>query len=706
MSVNHEVKGALARLLATENLIVEHKQVSTAMFDVERRVLTLPIWNRASNDVYDMLVAHEVGHALYTPNEDWTLQIKVPRQFINVTEDARIEKLMKRRYGGLNKSFYKGYSDLVTEDFFSIEGEDISLMNLADRANLWFKIGSIVDIPIKRNEMDIINMIANAETFDEALKAAEVLYEYCKKEIEENSTEIEVENQLQSNSDSNDNQSSSESEESDNDEGESDQTESQGSDLTSAEEEKTEVSGQSSQDKMEVKTDSSLAENLENLTDMQGRETIYVERPTLLMENIVASNQECHGILSTFFNEEVDPEYFSYVDKEYIKYKNNSLKEVNYLVKEFECRKAADSYARATVSRTGILDTQNLHTFKWNEDLFKKVTTLNDGKNHGLVFILDWSGSMAKVMLDTCKQLFNLVSFCRKVGIPYEVYAFSSEYKICQTKRTEDGRVTDNIIMDPNKLYISPDFCLMNILSSKTKSKESDIQMRNLYRTASQFTNDYGYKIPYGWGLSGTPLNETLLTLHHILPKFQKENGLQKMHCVILTDGEAHHLNRTVTIKRPWEDDNRIGVNHLTLNTQLRDVKVGRIYKSFDSAYFCITQTLLENLSDNFPNTNFIGIRLLANRDLKHFIRVYSPEKTESEVESLDKSWRKDKSLVMTAGGYKKYFAINSNSLDDEFDFSEIEFETKTQIRNAFKKSFKAKANNKKILNEFISLIA
>ena len=64
-----EIKETLAKLLATENLIVEHRKVSTASFDVENRVLTLPMWERASNLVYDLLVGHEVGHALYTPNE-------------------------------------------------------------------------------------------------------------------------------------------------------------------------------------------------------------------------------------------------------------------------------------------------------------------------------------------------------------------------------------------------------------------------------------------------------------------------------------------------------------------------------------------------------------------------------------------------------------------------------------------------------------
>lgn len=90
MSVNFEIKGMLARLLATEDLIVEHKKVETACFNVHTRVLTLPMWEKASNVVYDMLVAHEVSHALYTPDEDMT-SLGVPHQFVNIVEDARVE---------------------------------------------------------------------------------------------------------------------------------------------------------------------------------------------------------------------------------------------------------------------------------------------------------------------------------------------------------------------------------------------------------------------------------------------------------------------------------------------------------------------------------------------------------------------------------------------------------------------------------------
>ena len=106
--VKHEIKSQLAKLLATEDLIVEHRNVETAQFDVRTRVLTLPNWERASNDVYDMLVGHEVGHALYTPDIEWFKTLQIPPSFVNIVEDVRIEKLMKRRYAGLAKTFRRG----------------------------------------------------------------------------------------------------------------------------------------------------------------------------------------------------------------------------------------------------------------------------------------------------------------------------------------------------------------------------------------------------------------------------------------------------------------------------------------------------------------------------------------------------------------------------------------------------------------------
>jgi hypothetical protein len=120
MTLTHEVRGSLARCLSQENIIVEHKKVPTAMFDVERRVLTLPNWSKASDTVYQLLILHEISHAIWTDNIDWTVDYpEVPKDILNVLEDVRVEKLCKRKYPGSAKIFYNGYQELNNDDFFS-----------------------------------------------------------------------------------------------------------------------------------------------------------------------------------------------------------------------------------------------------------------------------------------------------------------------------------------------------------------------------------------------------------------------------------------------------------------------------------------------------------------------------------------------------------------------------------------------------------
>ena len=182
-----EIKETLAKLLATENLIVEHRKVGTASFDVDKRVLTLPMWERASNRVYDLLVGHEVGHALYTPNVDWKKDkyAEVPMGFVNVVEDARIEKLMKRRYAGLSKTFYNGYQELHREDFFSVENEDMSKMSFIDRINLYYKIGAYHMIGFSQEEKPYVDRTGKVETWEEVLDLSYDIFEYLKTKKDE-----------------------------------------------------------------------------------------------------------------------------------------------------------------------------------------------------------------------------------------------------------------------------------------------------------------------------------------------------------------------------------------------------------------------------------------------------------------------------------------------------------------------------------------
>ena len=189
MSVNLEIKGTLAKLLATEDLIIENKQVETACFNVQTRVLTLPMWERADEIVYDMLVGHEVGHALFTPNRD--PKKGIPQSFINVTEDARIEKLMKRKYLGLGRTFYNAYQTMFQDDFFELDGEDIDALSLADKINLHYKVGAFLAISFNEEEQKIVDLVGDTETFEDAENAAEILYKYCKDHQEDTEDEGE-----------------------------------------------------------------------------------------------------------------------------------------------------------------------------------------------------------------------------------------------------------------------------------------------------------------------------------------------------------------------------------------------------------------------------------------------------------------------------------------------------------------------------------
>jgi hypothetical protein len=726
MSVRHEIKSQLAKLLATEDLVVEHKKVDTAQFNVHTRVLTLPLWDKASNTVYDLLVGHEVGHALFTPDEDWTENVKVPQQFVNIVEDARIEKLMKRRYAGLAKTFYNGYKELADDDFFQIADEKINEMNLADRANLWFKIGNFTDILIERGEeIDIINQITDVETFPEVLIAAEVLYNYCKKKQKQQKKVADVDlNQQEDESESQNVEIQiSQDEKDENESSKSDQTKQSGNSI-----ENQNIVNLSEQDEEpEVRTADSLESKLKDLVSSDDwGDNVYVEIPQVNLDTVIGKNADIHKDIDGCFNRQqkfyeenlkknykhLTPEsLFLNADVGFKKFKLSAQKEVNYLVKEFECRKAADSYARASTSRTGVFDCTKLHSYKYKEDLFRKVTTLAEGKNHGLVFILDWSGSMGPVMTDTCKQLFNLVWFCKKVSIPFEVYAFTNEWRRGEYDyETETFKAADRTSHYEKKeglLCVEECFSLINLLTSKISGKELEHQMMNVWRFAVSFADTYRtpYILPQRLSLSGTPLNESLIALHQILPKFQKENKIQKVQCVVLTDGEANYLSYHKEVKRPWENRHRVGAVGINpMKTFLRDRKLGTTYK-FDFGYHQFTDTLLRNLKDKFPTVNFIGIRVLCGRDANRFINLYHSN-SDKQYDKIQSDWKKLKSFKITNSAYDAYFGLSSSALAQDSEFDVADDATKAQIKSAFVKSLKTKKLNKKLLGEFISLIA
>ena len=777
MTINTGVKGTLAKLLATEDLVVEHRKCETAQFDVERRVLTLPVWDNASEDVYDMLVSHEVGHALFTPNEDWTSKIKVPHSFINVIEDARIEKLMKRKYAGLPKTFFKGYQELDGEDFFQVNDKgDLRDIQLIDRINLQFKVGNFTYIPFQDSEYEFVKRAEEVETFEEVMQLSKDIFDFMKQRWEEEQAEKaeeEQEEMLSMEGGEGGQQPDYLEEGEDLSEGkgnkaeDAEQTPDQEiinpnqpwdsldteagqappTPATAQEPTKADVNTEASaptpeQFKPEAETDNTFIQKVKDYVKHGGYEIEYVEIPRVNdLKDVIISEKEIQEELDTWFtdfqltrqcnsswssdqnvdNDQLNEAIYTLglADKEYEKFRKQSQPEVNYLVKEFEMRKSAQAYARAGVSRTGVLNTKILHQYKYNEDLFKKVTTLPDGKNHGMIFVLDWSGSMNHNLLDTVKQVCSLAWFCRKVQIPFKVYAFSN-YRMSWGRK--------QMIM-PEKIGnvdLNEGFCLMELLTSNGNNKTFEHNIKNFFRVGmsagdyrledsndlqenyNRFSYYHGRRLPNPpkFGLGSTPLMETVTVLHSVIPAFRKETGAEKISVSILSDGETAPCSYYCPRNFMGEVE-RYYSNSFNSRCQLRNRKTGRVYPhSYDieTSY----NSFLSHLKESFPYVNLLGFRILSKGEGGSYFRQQSVRGYfKGSWEEASASYKKNRFFEMDNSGFDKLFILPSTNTTDDHSMEELdEGATKAQIRSAFKKMFKGKASNKRLLTSFSKTVA
>ena len=706
MTVNTEVKGNLARLLATENLKVEHRRVSTACFDVSSRTLILPIWKSASNTVYDLLVGHEVGHALYTPNEDFGT---APKDFVNVLEDARIEKMMKRTYPGLRKSFYDGYRELWNDDFFGVRDANIESLSLIDRINLYFKGNP--DMFFSDDEKVWVSRASNTNTFKEVIALAEELYGYAKEKQEEK------QDVMMPSSKDGQAQADRQEEISGGDESEEYMTheemleeayrrenEDSDSDLDTPS-----YSGRE-YDETESMTDAALQEALETLVDDDAKEWIYVDLPKINLYDYVTpwretqSKLECHFEGRAFPDKQSHDYHFKALEFTKTKsdeYKKSALKSVNYLVKQFEMKKSADQYARAATSRTGVLDTNKLHIYRYNEDIFKKVTVIPDGKNHGMIMLLDWSGSMGNVLMDTLKQTYNLIWFCRKVGIPFRVYAFQSGY---YNNRYE------NINQDAseNTLHIGNDFRLLEFFSSKMNARQLDLQLDYVWAQAFGISHYTGHSCLAEYTLGGTPLGEATICMREAVRQMKLVDKVQKVNVVALTDGESNPLSFAYRLPENTYRGGEIRSEYLCHNRNkifiLRDPVTGYSRRLKTSPY----ETTKEIVSffKEVTDYNWIGIRLCSKTEMSRYVRDLV-----EDIDKYSKQWTKERYVEVgdESGFTKQFFMPNQyigNGTEDLNVKQKGEVATKAELSRAFKKHMGSKMTNKTILNAFIEQIA
>ena len=758
-------KSTLVKLLAEEDLQVTYKKVPTAHFDVNAREIVLPIWKDKSESVMDMMSLHEVGHALWTPLDliEKGQKQKVKHSFLNVLEDVRIEKMIQEKYLGSKKIFKKAYDELLEKDFFGINEKDLSKLNLIDKINMHYK--HVPNIPFEDNELEWVEKANQTKTADDVLNLAVELQEWMYSQEKDKTDEMfdidlpfnesendDIENQDEKNSS---NMESDDTEETEDESEDGDSTSGSGSDRNDNQKENESSlnklkDGGEDFDGIESVTDSNYTKNqYQAASDEDIKETEILNIPKININEAIVDYKEINKDLTDFYKEksqgsESNKKYMEWVVKTLKKFENEQKPVISYMVKEFEMRKAADLYKRASISKTGSLNMDKLHSYSYNEDIFLKMTNLPGATNHGLVMFVDWSGSMSDNFHNTLKQTMNLIWFCKRVNIPFEVYAFSNQYG---KKSETTNRNLLAQIPKQNDMVVN-DCTLLNMVSSRANKNEFNESMINLWAISNYYSErgnyggirhdeDYIYPIyiPTDFMLGGTPLNNAIVYAMDILPKYKKDNGIQKLHTVFLTDGASHNLTgkyewgtawssegdveefRQVGMSRNYENDVII-VDPINRKKVKCPAKKDSEYSKacYYSTYHNQTEILLSFLKARVQGMNIVNFFIagrnkkgtVSKHDIEHIFGLNSWD-DEIQIKKIQKDILKNNVAVCTSQGWDEMYVLpGGQKLDvSNDDMSEVQpGAKKSELKKAFSKMSSGRKNSRPVLNKFIGMIA
>lgn len=768
MTFTVESKSQLAKLLATENIAIEHQKISTAKFDPKNRVLYCPVWQDMSGALYDLLMGHEVGHALYTPAEGWHDAVSAKGQkfkgFLNVVEDARIEKKIKRRYPGIRTSFVKGYQSLLDRDFFGIKNEDVNDLSFIDRLNVYTKSGGTLKVNFNPEETALLNAVESCETWEDVLKVTESVFDYSKSE------QFETAKMLQSMSPSNyyddeeefddfdsdyDNDSVDESEEGEQNIGEkrdvNSDEKSEESKEAKAESDKTDNQKQKEKPNLNneinwdkdseisegdfeptCETDRSFRQNENVLLDAQCKPFVYATLPQPILKNILTPYKRVHENLENYWFKR-RPETVDTANSELKEFKSKNDRYIGLLAKEFEMKKAAKAYSKAKVSNTGDIDINKIYKYQVEDNIFKKMMKVPKGKSHGLILLLDRSGSMHDNMAGSIEQILVLTMFCRKVNIPFVVYGFGN---------STDGRMSDfpndNIVSgftkEPGNIGMSHVF-LREYMNSRMGNAEFNRCLRNMVMLKKSYESRFMSR-PNSEQLANTPLNESMVALIPLTNEFRKVNNLDLVNLVVVHDGDADNIN--YTWKADEDKSSNMGLYPSSFNAHSENVFVRDGKKTYQVSstldrWEALRDTIFKmyqyktgakifgffiagkgrhlksSLSTKYFNKEGkSAYQIIENQDKNLPFRNYRAYEQSPFVEKLFKQIRDEKFIESFNPGYNAFFIIPGGT-DLAIDDEELVISgtvTSNKLKTAFMKMNKKKQVNRVMVSRFIEGIA
>jgi hypothetical protein len=651
---------SVARLLATENLNIERVPAETASFNLEDRILRIPLWTDLTENTEQLMVVHEVGHAKYTPPENWKKNVETDSNFIyymNVCEDARIEKMMKREYPGVKKNMLEGYHDLQKRDFFGLKNKspaEINKLSLINKINLHTKLGTQFGIQFEQDEEIFATRAEKLETFDEAVQLAKDIYEHSKQKAEDMFKDISFT------------------------EGGAFRGDGKGVSAKDSVEHHRKMI----EEYMKVSTEEAFREALTGRVDRSTKYVYknlnlnYTRNPVIPFTTVIKETSYADAaVKATSF--------------EIANFKQDSDRIVGYLIKEFELKKSAEVSRRAVISKTGQLDMRKIFAYKIKDDLFRRVTQLPEGKNHGMVFLIDWSGSMKSSLHKTILQVLNLTNFCRRMQIPFSVLAFSDRYRSqygsigSKAAPVKNRRRSDAKTLSTNE----NEFSLLELLSSEMTNLQYTTMLNRLYCTNSLTSGSYA--------LGGTPLNHALLYMLEYLPVFRQKYRLEKVSFIPLTDGEGNLCD--------WNWDASYG----NIRTIIRDLDTKKEYVMLGGSAgqaSCMLRIIKEKCS-----VKVIGFHLTTSNGGIQAARVHYTGKEAYSYSSIEKDFQETGVHIMKGTAHDVMFLVDMGKLEISDGDVTKGIEDTDSAKSAAKqltKNFSRALRSRILLDKFIETMA
>jgi len=732
-------KSNLAKLLATEDLHIRHDpRLSQSTFDPKKRVLTLPMWDGLTEDIYDLFVGSSVGHALHSPSNPAIINQAisyvdpknpaVAQTYIDIVDERRVEKEMTDKYPGLEAPFLRAYEQLYNMDAYGIKKiPDLMSLSLIDRINLHYKlgVGGVKEIPFTPAEKKIIDEIDKATSYEDAVRIAKKVYTLDDPDIvppeqgeSDGDGDGEGEGKGQGQGEG---QGKDKSQKPSQGNGQG-QGQGQGKPQNPGKNQgkpqpgaappqhgtpggggKTEISGAGTAKAQKPQqgsvTRGNLAAAMSSKVSKNSATPFYVSIPDVdHTKNVVP-----HKLVWSHFDTWASKNKVELpdVNQLYAKLMTRHRGRINQMVNQFNMKKAADTHARTSERDSGALNMSRIYAYKFDDNIFLQQAVVKDGKNHGFFMVIDWSGSMSNCIAQVTEQVIVMSMFCRQVGIPFEVYNFTNcsvrgEYKMAEfdtTKFKDDDAMLNY-------------FVLMNLLSNKMTTeqfKKGCVRLMQLACSMSSSDKSFQLTMPGSrypvtdpcFSLGGTPLNEAVAACFDLVPKFQKANNIQIVNTIILTDGDGDTSMFHGTKKGRGNNGGM---------TILVDNKT-KEHRTCQNVYECPT-VLLEMLKSR-TKCNTVGFYLSSGAG-QGIIGSKCQGESKEKIAKLAQDYANMGFVSLRSAGYDEWFVVDTSKLNT----SGVSMETamakasSSTVSTAFNQTLVTNKNARMFVNAFIDLIS